>query len=488
MADRFADWFCQWSAGYTREQFDDILDFETGGMLEVWAQLLQHTGAEKYRTLLQRYYRQRLFTPLLEGKDVLTNMHANTTIPEVLGCARAYEVTGEQRWRDIVEAYWKLAVDQRGQYATGGQTSGEIWSAPQAPVDSRALRRVQHAAPGGLPPALDRRRPLRRLHRDGHLQRPDGPGLLHRFQNQRPALRHPRRGPADLLPASGSPARKRAGPARPRISSAATAPWSRATPPGSGASSTKRAASSTSPSTLISPPAWRWAGATGAPFHGAGHLDGELPPLQHLQRPAEYPREHGQIPPTTPTCRVEVLSIETEAPVEFSPVGACALVGQGRGRPRRQRPGGAPRSCRCRFRGAAPPVERWRHPARHRCPRALPTWSLPEDPPHGRLPLTAPCCWRGLCGEGAPAAGPRARTPPLSSTHDGEREWGAWRDTFKNRGPRAGDSLHPHVPGGLRILHHLLPLKAANNPQRMAREPGTPAGGPVFAFLPCPKI
>lgn len=81
VADRFADWFCQWSAGYTREQFDDILDFETGGMLEVWAQLLQHTGAEKYRTLLQRYYRQRLFTPLLEGKDVLTNMHANTTIP-----------------------------------------------------------------------------------------------------------------------------------------------------------------------------------------------------------------------------------------------------------------------------------------------------------------------------------------------------------------------------------------------------------------------
>ena len=29
-------------------------------------------------------------------KDVLTNMHANTTIPEVLGCAKAYEVTGEK--------------------------------------------------------------------------------------------------------------------------------------------------------------------------------------------------------------------------------------------------------------------------------------------------------------------------------------------------------------------------------------------------------
>ena len=129
VASNFADWFLDWSAGFSREKFDDILDVETGGMLEVWAQLLDFTGEEKYRTLLERYYRSRLFHPLLRGEDVLANMHANTTIPEVLGCARAYEVTGEQKWRDIVEAYWKSAVTERGQYATGGQTSGEIWSA-----------------------------------------------------------------------------------------------------------------------------------------------------------------------------------------------------------------------------------------------------------------------------------------------------------------------------------------------------------------------
>ena len=88
VADRFADWFCQWSAGYTREQFDDILDFETGGMLEVWAQLLQHTGAEKYRTLLQRYYRQRLFTPLLEGKDVRSTLVSKLDDPDAYGAER----------------------------------------------------------------------------------------------------------------------------------------------------------------------------------------------------------------------------------------------------------------------------------------------------------------------------------------------------------------------------------------------------------------
>ena len=128
IADKLADWFYDWSGQYTREEFDNILDCETGGMLEVWADLLEITGDEKYRTLLSRYYRGRLFDPLLEGKDVLTNMHANTTIPEVLGCARAYEVTGEEKWLRIVESYWKCAVTDRGYYATGGQTQGEIWT------------------------------------------------------------------------------------------------------------------------------------------------------------------------------------------------------------------------------------------------------------------------------------------------------------------------------------------------------------------------
>ncbi len=127
IADHFADWFLNWSGEYQRDEFDDILDVETGGMLEIWAQLLKITGHDKYRTLLDRYYRSRLFQPLLEGKDPLTNMHANTTIPEVLGCACAYEVTGDAVWMDIVKAYWNCAVTERGCLATGGQTSGEVW-------------------------------------------------------------------------------------------------------------------------------------------------------------------------------------------------------------------------------------------------------------------------------------------------------------------------------------------------------------------------
>lgn len=128
IAEKLASWFYKWSGEYSDEKFDDILDVETGGMLEIWAELLDITGKDMYKTLLERYYRGRLFDPLVEGKDVLTNMHANTTIPEVLGCARAYEVTGEERWMDIVKAYWKCAVTDRGSFVTGGQTQGEIWT------------------------------------------------------------------------------------------------------------------------------------------------------------------------------------------------------------------------------------------------------------------------------------------------------------------------------------------------------------------------
>ncbi len=130
IADKWSDWFYRWSGQFSREQFDDILDYETGGMLEIWADLYEATGRKEHYELMQRYYRRRLFDPLLAGQDVLTNMHANTTIPEIIGAARCYEVTGEQQWRKIVEAYWDMAVNKRGYYCTGGQTCGEIWTPP----------------------------------------------------------------------------------------------------------------------------------------------------------------------------------------------------------------------------------------------------------------------------------------------------------------------------------------------------------------------
>lgn len=131
VAVRFGEWFYDWSGRYSEDHFQKILDVETGGMLEIWAILYRLTNKEMFRELMDRYYRKSLFDGLLEGKDVLTNMHANTTIPEVLGAAACYEVTGEEKYLEIVKAYWKAGVTAKGSYATGGQTCGEIWSPDQ---------------------------------------------------------------------------------------------------------------------------------------------------------------------------------------------------------------------------------------------------------------------------------------------------------------------------------------------------------------------
>jgi len=136
VAKKFAEWFYEFTKEKTPEEMDSILEYETGGMLEIWADLYEITGEDRYLELIGKYDRRAFFDPLLEGVDVLTNMHANTTIPEVIGCARVFEATGNERYKNIAIAYWDLAVTKRGTWATGGQTMGEIWT-PMHSMEAR---------------------------------------------------------------------------------------------------------------------------------------------------------------------------------------------------------------------------------------------------------------------------------------------------------------------------------------------------------------
>ncbi|MEK3684614.1 beta-L-arabinofuranosidase domain-containing protein [Paenibacillus sp. FSL R10-2736] len=122
-----AAWFFRWTGRFSREQLDELLDLETGGMLEAWADLYGITGSEEHLELIRRYDRRRFFDALLDGQDVLTNKHANTQIPEILGAAKVYEVTGDERYRSIVEAFWRCAVTARGYLCSGGGDDGELW-------------------------------------------------------------------------------------------------------------------------------------------------------------------------------------------------------------------------------------------------------------------------------------------------------------------------------------------------------------------------
>ncbi|WP_261800411.1 glycoside hydrolase family 127 protein [Paenibacillus sp. PAMC21692] len=127
IAKGMADWFYRWTSALSQEQLDELLDMETGGMLETWAELYGITRADNHRKLMERYVRNRFFDLLLRGEDVLTNKHANTQIPEILGAARVYEVTGDERFRRIAESFWACAVTKRGYICTGAGDDGELW-------------------------------------------------------------------------------------------------------------------------------------------------------------------------------------------------------------------------------------------------------------------------------------------------------------------------------------------------------------------------
>ena len=125
-----SDWYIRWTEKAAELNPHAVYSGEEAGMLEVWAQLYQLTGDEKYLTLAKRYADAGLFRKLREGKDSLTNCHANASIPFTHGAAKMYEVTGDKDWLEVIKLFWKCAVTERGMFSTGGQNAGEFWIPP----------------------------------------------------------------------------------------------------------------------------------------------------------------------------------------------------------------------------------------------------------------------------------------------------------------------------------------------------------------------
>lgn len=123
-----ADWFVEWSdALVARGRGDAVYRGECSGMLELWADLYAETKEPKYLKLISRYAMPDIFKKLLAGADPLSNNHANASVPWIQGAARLYEVSGDERYREVVERFWKLAVEERGMFATTGSNAGEFW-------------------------------------------------------------------------------------------------------------------------------------------------------------------------------------------------------------------------------------------------------------------------------------------------------------------------------------------------------------------------
>jgi len=111
----------------SEEQMQQMLNStEQGGMNEALANLYAITGNPDHLALSRRFVQRSYVEPLAAGRDQLKGQHANSFIPNMIGAARQYELTGDEQNRRIVEFFWRQVVEHRS-YCTAGTSNDEHW-------------------------------------------------------------------------------------------------------------------------------------------------------------------------------------------------------------------------------------------------------------------------------------------------------------------------------------------------------------------------
>jgi DUF1680 family protein len=107
------DWMIKITENLTEAQMQDMLRSEHGGLNERFAEVAAITSDIKYLELAKRFSHQLVLKPLIEGRDALTGMHANTQIPKVIGFKRIADLEGNTEWDKASAYFWDTVVKHR---------------------------------------------------------------------------------------------------------------------------------------------------------------------------------------------------------------------------------------------------------------------------------------------------------------------------------------------------------------------------------------
>ena len=94
-------------------------------------ELFKITKNEKHSFAAHMFDEVELFNQIHDGRDVLNNRHANTTIPKFLGALNRYFVYGESEafYLDTCKQFWDMVVGNHS-YITGGNSEWEHFGEP----------------------------------------------------------------------------------------------------------------------------------------------------------------------------------------------------------------------------------------------------------------------------------------------------------------------------------------------------------------------
>lgn len=130
IAEKMADWIDRRFQALSHQQIQNMLDStEQGGMNEVLYNLYARSNDPRYLKLAQKFYQENYFKPLSDRNDSLDGQHANSFIPNVIGLARGFEITGDTSDKAIACFFWDR-VTKAHEYITGGTSNDEHWGKP----------------------------------------------------------------------------------------------------------------------------------------------------------------------------------------------------------------------------------------------------------------------------------------------------------------------------------------------------------------------
>lgn len=110
---KFSDWFVRLANILTEQQMQLMLQNEHGGPNEVLADVAVITADKKYLDAARKFSHKAILEPLEHKEDKLTNLHANTQIPKVIGFERIAQVSGNKSYYQAAQFFWETVVAHR---------------------------------------------------------------------------------------------------------------------------------------------------------------------------------------------------------------------------------------------------------------------------------------------------------------------------------------------------------------------------------------
>ena len=125
------------------EQMQRMLNrTEQGGMNEVLCNLYALSGNPDHLKLARRFDQKSYTEPLAKYQDQLKGQHSNSFIPNIIGTAREYELTGDRVLHRIATYFWDQVTRAR-YFATGGTSNNDRWESDPYHLSSQ-LGRYSH--------------------------------------------------------------------------------------------------------------------------------------------------------------------------------------------------------------------------------------------------------------------------------------------------------------------------------------------------------